>query len=130
MLEQYQRVYAAVDLSGVRQNMERMHRRLSPETKMIGVIKTDGYGHGAVPIGRELESLSYVFGYATATAEEAVLLRRAGLKKPILILGYTFPYCYEELIRLDIRPAVFRRDMLQELDACDEKLGKKAIVHV
>ena len=130
MLEQYQRVYAAVDLSGVRQNMERMHRRLSPETKMIGVIKTDGYGHGAVPIGRELESLSYVFGYATATAEEAVLLRRAGLKKPILILGYTFPYCYEELIRLDIRPAVFRRDMLQELDACAEKLGKKAIVHV
>lgn len=130
MLEQYQRVYAVVDLSGVHQNMERMHRRLSPETKMIGVIKTDGYGHGAVPIGRELESLSYVFGYATATAEEAVLLRRAGLKKPILILGYTFPYCYEELIRRDIRSAVFRRDMLQELDACAEKLGKKAIVHV
>ena len=130
MWEQYQRVYAAVDLSEVRRNMDRMYGKLSPETKMIGVIKTDGYGHGAVPIGRELETLSYVFGHATATAEEAFLLRRAGLKKPILILGYTFPYCYEELIRQEIRPAVFRRDMLEELNACAGKLGKKAVVHV
>ena len=70
--------------------MERMHEALSPQTEMIGVIKTDGYGHGAVPIGRELEKLPYVFGYATATAEEAFILRRAGLKKPILIWDILF----------------------------------------
>lgn len=130
MLEKYQRVYAAVDLSAVRWNMERMHEKLSPGTQMIGVIKADGYGHGAVPIGRELETLPYVSGYATATAEEAFILRRAGLKKMILILGYTFPYCYEELIRQDIRPAVFRRDMLEALDDCAGRMGKKAFVHV
>ncbi len=130
MLERYQRVYAAVDLSAVRWNMERMYENLTPGTQMMGVIKTDGYGHGAVPIGRELETLPYVFGYATATAEEAFLLRRAGLKKPILILGYTFPYCYEEMIRQEIRPAVFRRDMLEALDDSAGKLGKNALVHV
>lgn len=127
MLERYQRVYAAVDLSAVLWNMERMHANLTPGTQIIGVIKTDGYGHGAVPIGRELESLPYVFGHAVATAEEAFLLRRAGLEKPILILGYTFPYCYEELIRQDIRPAVFRRDMLKELNDCAARLGKKPL---
>ena len=130
MLEKYERVYAAVDLSAALKNMERMHEALSPQTEMIGVIKTDGYGHGAVPIGRELEKLPYVFGYATATAEEAFILRRAGLKKPILILGYTFPYSYEELIMQRIRPAVFRKDALEVLDACAEKMGKKAVVHV
>ncbi len=130
MLEKYERVYAAVDLSTVLHNMERMHEALSPQTEMIGVIKTDGYGHGAVPIGRELEKLPYVFGYATATAEEAFILRRAGLMKPILILGYTFPYSYEELIMQRIRPAVFRKDALEALDACAEKMGKKAVVHV
>lgn len=130
MLENYQRVYAAIDLSAVLENMERMHETLSPGTKMIGVIKTDGYGHGAVPIGRELEKLPYVFGYATATAEEAFLLRRAGLVKPVLVLGYTFPYCYEELIRQNIRPAVFRKDTLEDLNACAGRLKKKAIVHV
>lgn len=130
MLENYQRVYAAVDLSAVLYNMERMHENLSPGTKMIGVIKTDGYGHGAVPIGRELEKLPYVSGYATATAEEAFALRRAGLMKPVLVLGYTFPYSYEALVLQEIRPAVFRKDALEALDACAGKLGRKALVHV
>lgn len=130
MRENYQRVYATVDLDAVCYNMEQMHNNLSSGTKMIGVIKTDGYGHGAVPIGRELEKLDYVWGYATATAEEALILRHAGLQKPILILGYTFPYCYEELIRQDIRQTVFRQDTLEELSSCARRLGKRARVHV
>lgn len=130
MLENCQRVYAAVDLDAVRYNMEQMHKHLSPGTKMMGVIKTDGYGHGAVPIGRELEALSYVSGYAVATAEEAFTLREAGLKKPILILGYTFPYSYEELIRRGIRPAVFRMDSVEALADCARRIGQKARVHI
>ena len=130
MKENYQRVYAAIDLDAVCYNMEQMHGNLTAHTKMIGVIKTDGYGHGAVQIGRELEQMDYVFGYAVATAEEALILRHAGLGKPILILGYTFPYCYEELIRQDIRPAVFREDTVDELAACARRLGKSAKVHV
>lgn len=130
MIENYQRVYAAIDLDAVCYNMEQMHGNLSAHTKMIGVIKTDGYGHGAVQIGRELEQMEYVFGYAVATAEEALILRHAGLGKPILILGYTFPYCYEDLIRYDIRPAVFREDTVGELAACARRLGKRAKVHV
>lgn len=130
MLENYQRVYAAVDLDAICYNLEQMHRNLSTGTKIIGVIKTDGYGHGAIPIGRELENISYVAGYAVATAEEAFMLRKAGLKKAILILGYTFPYSYEELIQQEIRPAVFRMDSVEELAACARKVGKKARVHV
>lgn len=130
MKENYQRVYAAIDLDAVCSNMEQMHGNLSAHTKMIGVIKTDGYGHGAVQIGRELEQMDYVFGYAVATVEEALILRHAGLRKPILILGYTFPYCYEDLIRQDIRPAVFRDDTIDELAACARRIGKSAKVHV
>ena len=124
MMRNYQRVYAEIDLDAVRYNMEQMYNHLSDGTRMIGVIKTDGYGHGAVQIGRELEQMDYVFGYAVATAEEAMILRRAELKKPILILGYTFPDCYEELIRYDIRPTVFREDMLEELSEAAIGIGK------
>lgn len=130
MLEQYQRVYAAVDLSAILYNMERMREHIAPETKMMGVIKTDGYGHGAIPIGRELEQLPYVFGFAVATAEEAFALRQAGLKKPILILGYAFPYAYEALILQEIRQAVFREDTLNALNICAGRLGRKAKVHI
>ena len=92
MIEEYQRVWAEIDLDAVRSNMDNMKANISPHTKMIGVIKTDGYGHGAVPIAKELEDLDYLFGFATATAEEAFTLRRAGIRKPLLCLGYTFPY--------------------------------------
>lgn len=130
MIENYQRVCAVIDLNAVCRNMEHMHRNLSAGTRMIGVIKADGYGHGAIPIGRELEKMDYVFGCAVATAEEALILRHAGLKKPILILGYTFPYCYEDLIRYEIRPAVFRADTVEELSECARRMGKPVKVHV
>lgn len=130
MIEQYGRVYAKIDLDALHYNMEQMHRKISPDTRIMGIIKADGYGHGAVQLGRELERLDYVFGYGVATAEEAFILREAGLKKPVLILGYTFPYAYEELIEKEIRMAVFRYDTLEELAACAKKQGKKAKIHI
>lgn len=130
MTEKYQRVCATVDLDAIHNNMKQMYQNLLPGTKIMGVIKADAYGHGAIQIGRELETMDYVFGYAVATAEEAMILRHAGLEKPILILGYTFPYSYEDLIRYEIRPTVFREDSIEELAACARKMGKSVSVHI
>ena len=129
-LESYQRVWAEVDLDAIRENMVHMKENIAENTKILAVIKSDGYGHGGVPIAKMLEQLDFMFGYAAATYEEAHVLREAGVKKPILILGYTFPYCYEELIREEIRPAVYRRDTVEELAAAAAKVGKKAKVHI
>lgn len=129
-IDSYQRVWAEVDLDAIRDNMLHMKANIAPETKMLAVIKTDGYGHGGVPIAQMLEPLEFMFGYAAATYEEAHVLREAGVQKPILILGYTFPYCYEELIREEIRPAVYRRDTVEQLAEAAKKTGKKAKVHI
>ncbi len=128
--EHHDRVWAEIDLQAAVDNMEHMHQNLRPGTKMIAVIKTDGYGHGAVRLAEKLEALEYVWGYAVATYEEAKELRTAGRKKPILILGYTFPYCYEGLAQEEIRPACFREDMLEALSAAGEKAGKAVRIHV
>jgi len=125
MLEEYQRVYASIDLDAVRENAEHMKRNLSEKTKLMGVIKTDGYGHGAIPIARELEPLDYMFGFAVATAEEAFILRKAGITKPVLILGYTFPYSYERLIEEKVRMTVFREDSLEAISTVVKKLREK-----
>lgn len=121
------RVYAEIDLDAIRNNMENMKRNIAPQTKMIAVVKTDGYGHGAAPIARELEPLPFLYGFAVATAEEACLLKDAGIAKPILILGYTFPYSYEKLIQEEVRMAVFRSDTLKELSNAAARLEKKGI---
>ena len=86
MLEEYSRVYAKIDLEAIKFNLLSMKNNIPEGTKIMAVIKTDAYGHGAVGIARMLEGIDYIWGYATATAEEAFELRDAGMKKPILIL--------------------------------------------
>jgi len=129
-MERLARGYVEIDLDAIVSNMNNMKANISPDTKMLGVIKTDGYGHGAIPIAHELEKLDYVWGYATATAEEAHAIRTSGADKPILILGYTFPYSYETLIKDRVRVAVFRYDMVDELDRIAGSLNGKAYVHI
>lgn len=126
---EYSRVYAQIDLDAIRANLEQIGRQ-TKQTKVLAVVKCDGYGHGSVPIARAIEDMDIVGGYATATAEEALELRGAGIGKPILILGYTFPYAYEELIRRDVRMTVFREDTLGMLETAAQRVGKKAFLHV
>lgn len=126
----HDRIWAQIDLDAVLYNMKSMRAAISEKTQMVAVLKTNGYGHGAVAIMKEMEKLSYVWGYAAATFEEAKELRENGAKKPILLLGYVFPYCYRDLARLEIRPACFREDMLSELSKAAEEEGKPIRIHI
>ncbi len=129
-MKQYERVCAYIDLDAVCDNLEQMKQNIADDTKIMAVIKTDGYGHGAVQIAKELEKIPYVYGYATATAEESHILRHCGMKKPILILGYTFPESYEKMVEEDIRPTIFRMDQAQQFSQAALRAGKTAKVHI
>ena len=139
MQEDYLRICAKVDLDAVRENVENMRANLAPGTRMMAVVKTDGYGHGAVPLARELEPLDFLFGFAVATAGEALELRRAGIRKPVLVLGYTFPESYKRLIEEEVRFTVFLPQTLKELAqaarelAAAQKAGERqrqAYIHI
>lgn len=96
----------------------------------MAVIKADGYGHGAVPIGKELEPLDIVWGYAVATAEEAWILRRNGLEKPILVLGAVFPEQYQGLVGQEIRPTIYSLQQAEGLEEFLSRQGTSLPVHV
>ena len=129
-IKTFERGVAYVDLDAIISNMDSMHALLKKDTRMYAVIKTNGYGHGSLPVAKALESIPYVKGYAVATAEEALELRADGIKKDILILSYTFPYSYEKLIAEDVRITVFRTDTLIKLSAAAAAVGKNAVVHI
>lgn len=129
-LEQYSRVCAHINLDAVIHNLEQMRSHISADTKIMAVIKADAYGHGAVPIAWEMEELSYVYGYGVASVEEAMQLRNANIRKPILVLGYTFPYSYETLINQEITPTVFRRDVLHQLNEIAGRMNVKSPIHI
>ncbi len=122
-MKQYTRVYAGIDLDAVAHNMQVMQDGLSGGARMIGVVKTDGYGHGAVPVARTIDP--YVAGYAVATIEEARNLQLHGIRKPILILGATHPSRSRELAEYCIRPAVFTMEQAEALSAAVMELNRE-----
>lgn len=130
MMKQHNRVCARIDLDAVLYNMEQMKNRIGGDAQLIAVVKTDGYGHGAVPIARMLEDVPYVWGYAVACLEEAVQLKENGMKKPVLVLGCVFPDQYEEMIRYDIRPAVYTEEMAKAMAEEAARQGKDVFFHI
>lgn len=129
-MSKYNRVYATIDLDAVAYNMENMKKNIAENTQMIAVVKANAYGHGSVVLSRFLEPLSYVWGFAVAAVEEAVILRRNGIKKPIIILGYTFPEDYPVIVEQGLRPAVFKLDMAQQLSDAAKAAGKTVHMHL
>ena len=127
---QFDRVYAGVNLDYVGENIDSIASNLKPDTGIIAVIKTDAYGHGALPIAKELEHKDVVFGYGVATVEEALQLKNNGIRKPIIIIGYSFPSAYEEMIVRDVRLTVFTPEMLEEINSIAKRLGLIARVHI
>ena len=128
-MEKY-RVYAGIDLDAVRYNMESMHKNINKDTKMVAVVKTNGYGHGAMRISREVEDLSYLWGYAVATVDEAEELIEDGRTKPILVLGITFPDQFETIVDEDIRPAISELEAAKALSEVAVNKEKMCSVHI
>ena len=129
-MKKYSRVCAEIDLDAILYNMEQMKNRIGGDSRLIAVIKTDGYGHGAVPIARMFEEVPYVWGYAVACLGEGLILRKHGIRKPILVLGCVFPDEYEDMIENDIRSAVYTEEMAQQMSDTAVRLGRQVYFHI
>ena len=124
----YSRVYATVNLDAVVSNMKAMREALPASTAIMGVVKADGYGHGAVPVAWAMDP--YVEGYAVSNIDEGINLRRHGIQKPILILGVTHRQRFEELLQYKITPAMFRLKEAKELSCLAKERGLTAKIHL
>lgn len=124
----YERIRAVIDLDALIYNIQSMKQNLRPGTQVMAVVKADGYGHGAVPVAEAAEP--YVDGFGTATAEEALQLRRQGIRKSVLVLGPVFESAWEAMLKEQIRFTLFEEDQAAALSAMARKLGAEALVHL
>ncbi|RGZ00720.1 alanine racemase [Clostridium sp. AM58-1XD] len=127
-MKRYERGYLTVDLDAVVGNMKSMAENLEDGVGMIGIVKADGYGHGAVKIAQTISP--YVEFMAVATADEAIILRRHGIDKPILVLGVTGENRFSELLEYDIRPTIFQYEKAEKLSKTAVSMGKKGKIHL
>ena len=129
-MEKYKRACAKIDLDALDYNINSIKNAIQENSEIVAVIKTDGYGHGAIPLGKRLDGEEKVWGFAVATAEEADILRKAGIHKPILIIGAVFSYAYEMMLCQQVRLTVFSYEVAQEISKEAERLGETAKIHI
>lgn len=127
-MEHYHRTYAAVNLDAVQHNVRALQARLAPNTKIMAVIKADGYGHGALALARFLQD--HVAYYGIAVLEEALQLRLGGINSPLLILGYTSPTQYDAIIQNEIAQTIYTYSQAEALSQCAKQLDKPVKVHI
>lgn len=124
------RIRAEISLRAIASNFEAMHANLKPGTRIAAVVKADAYGHGAVKIARLIQGYEYIWGFCTATAQEAEELTENGIFKPILILGHVFEEDLEDLVRKEVRITVSSASMAEAAARAARQAGKKAFVHL
>jgi len=122
-------VWAEIDLGAVAHNVREIRRIVKPETKIMAVVKADGYGHGAFNIAQTALKSGAEY-LSVATLGEAVKLREQGIEASILVMGYTTLDQVPDLIDYQITTTVFTLDMAETLSKVALERGRKAKVHI
>ena len=123
------RTWAEIDLDALEHNYIYLRNRIDDHVKLIAVVKADAYGHGAVDVARTLESLG-ADAFAVATVEEAVALREAEIKSPIIALGGALPGDEEAVLRYGVIPAIHSLESLSRLSQSARARGGAAPYHL
>lgn len=123
----YFRTEAAIDLDAAEHNFNVTRAKLPENVKLLCVIKADAYGHGAVPLAKLFEGRADFYG--VACIEEAIELKKAGIKTPVLILGAVPKEFYSDIVKYDIRVPIFNLEDAKALSAEALKQSKTAPFH-
>ncbi|HIT52897.1 MAG TPA: alanine racemase [Candidatus Fimivicinus intestinavium] len=129
MADFLKRAWLEINLDAIRENEQRIRAFVSPGAQIMAVIKADAYGHGVEYTAREMSEAGAEW-FAVSNLEEAIQVRRAGIDKPILILGYTPPEYARQLAVNGISQAVFDQSYGRRLAACAQRDGVQVRIHV
>ena len=120
--------WAEIDLDILNSNYVEIKNSVQPAS-VLAVVKADAYGHGATVIARELNRAGVEL-FGTATALEAIELRKANISTPIVVLSGMTVEQLPLLLQYDISPAVYDFEFLNALDVFTEKHRKKIRIHI
>ena len=125
----YKRCWAEIDLEALSENYHNIRRLLTPGCKYLAIVKADGYGHGAGTVAAHLQREGADW-FGVATLEEGLRLRKSGIVRPILVLGYTDPTAAPVLSCNTITQTLFSEEYAQQLAAEAHKANCRVDCHV
>ena len=129
MATRLKRTWAEIDFDSLKHNFDVIRRQVGSDAKLLGVVKADAYGHGAVRVAKKLSEFGAAY-LAVSNIEEAAELRAGGVTLPVLMLGYTPADQSERIVRLDMTQAVSDLATARAYDAAAARFGGKMKVHI
>jgi len=127
-MKYYRPTFAEIDLDAIRHNLEIVSHIVKSDTKILGVVKADAYGHGMKEVSKAI--VDYVDYFGVASLDEAAVLRRVGIKKPVLVIGAILPEEIEGVFKLNVIQTVSDLDIPRRLSKLAQSRNKKVKVHV
>lgn len=123
------RVYTKINLDNIQKNMQTVRKKYGDDMIILGIVKANSYGHGAVETAKALVEFGAGM-LGVAAIDEALELRENGITAPVLILGQIFRQDYAAAIENDITCTVIDIVTAQGLSKKAKELGKTAKVHI
>lgn len=128
-MEYYRPTWAEINLDNLLHNYYSFKEHVGKNVIVMGVVKANAYGHGAVICAKELVNAGSEY-LCTATADEAIQLRKADIKAPILVLGFVESSQLSELSNLDLTYTVYNLNFARILSQVGKKMNKTHKVHI
>ena len=122
-------LWIEVDLGALRNNLKVVKKYLGPKVKIVATIKQSAYGHGLLPVARELGRQGVDF-FGLGSIEEAIALREDSYDGSLLILSAVLDEFVSHFIRYNITPTVVDLGFADKLDKAAQEAGKIVPIHV
>lgn len=124
------RAWVEINLDNIIHNVRKIREVTNKNAKLMAVVKADAYGHGVKEVAQAILETKFIDRFAVSMLDEAIELRKLGIKVPILVLGYTDPRRSEEIVFFDITQSIFEQELAKSISNAAVRLNKIAKVHV
>ena len=121
--------WVEIDSTALQHNLRQFRKLIGKDRIMLAMVKANAYGHGMLPVV-ELALASGANWLGVHSLEEGVKLREAGIRAPILVVGYIPIADLKEAVMRDLRMTVYNRETIAILSEICSQVSRKAYVHI
>jgi len=121
--------WTEIDLSALKFNFNLVKRIAGKGVKILTVVKADAYGHGMAKVAKKLNSLGVDY-FGVASIDEAMVLRKQGIRKPILVLENSLKQFAKYIVDYNLTQTICTKELTQSINNYAKKKNKIVLVHI
>ncbi len=128
------RTWLEINKNALKNNIKQFKGLVGRKVELMAVVKSNAYGHGLIEVAKIVSGANPAKGgtswFGVDSIDEAIVLRKAGIRAPILIMGYTLLSRLKDVVKYDLRQVVYNKEIAEELKKQAARSKKQVKVHL